>query len=387
MNSELNSDKLAFTMSGGGARAAYQVGVMRCIARHFPDLEVPLITGVSAGAINAAHLAGHPGTFNESVNDLANAWFSLTPGQVFELDSFSLLKNAAYWTIRLLSGRQSKRVSARGLVNSDPLRDYLLENLKTDGNGTINGIQHNLEYASLEAIAISTTNYLTGQTITWTQGSDLKSWERVNRRSRKTTLHVDHIMASAALPIFLPAIKLEDGWHGDGGLRLYAPLSPAVHLGARKILAISTRYNRTEQEEYEPLFEGYPPPAQILGVVLNSLFLDLLDQDAEQLQSTNEMLRKIPNEHHGDKRVIELFTMRPSQDLGKLASGYEQTLPTVFRYLLHGQGVHELRSPDWLSMILFHNEYISRLLKLGEQDAENNLEKLKRFLTNKINKS
>lgn len=378
-NQHEDKSKLAFTMTGGGARGAYQVGVMRCIARHFPNLDIPLITGVSAGAINAAHLAGYPGSFKQAIEDLTQAWCTLTPDQVFKLDSFSLFKNAAYWMVRLLSGKQSKRVSARGLVDSDPLRNYLLEHLQTGKNGTIEGIRNNLDSGSLEAIAISTTNYLTGQTITWTQGRDLKSWERINRRSKQSTLHVDHIMASAALPIFLPAIKLEEEWHGDGGLRLYAPLSPAVHLGAEKILAISTRYNRTEEEEYEPLFEGYPPPAQILGVVLNSIFLDLLDQDAEQLKSTNEMLRKIPEEQWSDKRVINLFTMRPSKDLGKLASGYEQALPPAFRYLLHGQGVHELRSPDWLSMILFHNEYISHLLELGEQDAENNLTELKRF--------
>jgi NTE family protein len=367
-------------MSGGGARAAYQVGVMRCIARHFPDLTIPLITGVSAGAINAAHLAGYTGTFAGTIDDLTNAWLSLTPEKVFKLDSLSLLKNGVTWTLQLLSGKQSKWISARGLVDSDPLRDYLMQRLQTEKDGAIEGIRHNLENGSLEAVAISTTNYLTGQTIAWTQGSNLTSWERINRRSKQTTLHVNHIMASSALPIFLPAIQLENGWHGDGGLRLYAPLSPAVHLGADKILAISTRYNRTEEEEHESLVEGYPPPAQILGVVMNSIFLDLLDQDAEQLISTNEMLRNIPREQWGDKRMIDLFTMRPSRDLGKLASGYEETMPSVFRYLLRGQGVHELRSADWLSMILFHPEYISKLIEIGEKDAERNLDKLKHFL-------
>ncbi|MGK7368600.1 MAG: patatin-like phospholipase family protein [Candidatus Halalkalibacterium sp. M3_1C_030] len=367
-------------MSGGGARAAYQVGVMRCIARHFPDLEVPLVTGVSAGAINAAHLAGHPDTFSKTIGELTNAWLSLTPEKVFKLDSLSLLKNGVTWTLRLLSGKQSKLISARGLVDSDPLRDYLMQRLQAAEDGTIEGIGQNLENGSLQALAISTTNYLTGQSITWTQGCGLDTWESINQRSKKTHFHVDHIMASAALPIFLPAIQLGDEWHGDGGLRLYAPLSPAVHLGADKILAISTRYNRTEREEHERLFEGYPPPAQIFGIVLNSIFLDLLEQDAYRMKTINNMLQKIPEKQRGKKRIIDLFTMRPSRDIGKLASDFEKTLPAPFRYLLRGQGVHELQSPDWLSMILFHPEYISKLIEIGEKDADKNLDELKRFL-------
>lgn len=378
-NQHNGESKLAFSMTGGGARAAYQVGVMRCIASHIPDLKVPYITGVSAGAINAAHLAGYPGNFDDAIEDLAQAWLSLTPDRVFRLDSLSLIKNIGSWLIRLLSGKQSKRVTAKGLVDSKPLREYLLHHLQTAQDGTIEGIQKKLEDGMLEAVAISTTNYLTGQTITWTQGCGLNSWESVNQRSRKTRFHIDHVMASAALPIFLPAIRLADGWHGDGGLRLYAPLSPAVHLGADKILAISTRYNRSKEEEQKPLFEGYPPPAQILGVMMNSIFLDLLEQDADRLRSVNEMLRKLPEEDRGDKRIIELFTMRPSEDLGRLASDYEKSLPSLFRYLLRGQGIHELRSPDWLSMILFQQDYIRHLVELGEKDAENNLEELRQF--------
>lgn len=370
---------LALSMSGGGARAAYQVGLLRCIARHRPNLEIPYITGISAGAINATKLAAHKGSFSEAVEELTQSWCSISPDQVFRHDSFNLLKNAILWGLRLFSGKQSKRFQVKGLVDSSPLWTYLQHHLDADEDGLLPGIEKNLEQGWLKALALSTTNYMTGQTITWTQGCDLDGWEGINQRSQKTYIGIKHIMASAALPIFFPAVKLNGGWFGDGGIRLYAPLSPAVHLGADKILAISTRYNRTVEEEHQPLVQGYPPPAQIIGVLMNSVFLDLLDQDADRLQRTNDMLKQIPEENRNGKRIIDLFVLRPSQDLGKLAAKYEEKLPSVFRYLLRGQGVHEISSPDWLSMILFQREYVSRLIELGEQDAHNRLDELKRF--------
>lgn len=379
-NNSGSASSLALSMSGGGARAAYQVGLLRCLARHFPDLELPYITGISAGAINAAQLAAYDGNFSAAVDDLTQAWCNLTPEHVFRLSRWNLIINAAKWAIRLFSGRQSKRFDVRGLVDSAPLRQYLQAHLSSGPKGKLPNIQHKIGNDSLRALAISTTNYMTGQSITWTQGKGLESWEGINKRSKKADITVEHVMASAALPIFFPAIKLDGGWYGDGGIRMYAPLSPSVHMGADKILAISTRYSRTKSEEYKPLVKGYPPPAQIVGVVMNAVFLDLLDQDADRLEQTNEMLRKIPEEQRGNKRIIDLFILRPSQDLGKLAGKYEDKMPAMFKFLMRGQGVHEQNSPDWLSMILFQQEYLTRLIELGEKDAEARLDELKHFL-------
>lgn len=374
-----STNGLALSMGGGGARAAYQVGLLRCMARHFPNLEVPYITGISAGAINAAQLAAYDGNFGAAVDDLTKAWSNLSPEHVFRLSRWNLIVNAAKWIIRLFSGKQSKRFDVRGLVDSAPLRQYLQAHLSAGPKGELPNIQHNIDNGSLQALAISTTNYLTGQTITWTQGKGLESWEGINKRSRKTNITIEHVMASAALPIFFPAVKLDSGWYGDGGIRLYAPLSPSVHLGADKILAISTRYKRSKNEEFKPLVKGYPPPAQVVGVLMNAVFLDLLDQDADRLEQTNQMLRKIPEDERGDQRIIDLFILRPSQDLGKLASKYEDKMPAMFKFLMRGQGVHEQSSPDWLSMILFHPEYLTRLIELGEKDAEARLDELKQF--------
>lgn len=375
-----NNNKLALSMSGGGARAAYQVGLLRCIANRFPELQFPIITGISAGAINAVHLAAYQGNLEDAAEDLMQAWCSLTPNQVFRLDTYSMIKHFLQWSFRLISGSQSSRSKTRGLVDTSPLRNFLYRKLSTN-NGQLPGINENLEQGFLKALAISTTNYQTGQTITWTQGCELKNWERQNQRSRKTEITVEHIMASAALPLFFPAIQLKDAWYGDGGIRLYAPLSPAVNLGAGKILAISTRYPQTEQEEFSKVVSGYPPPAQIIGVLLNSVFLDLLDQDAERLEKINKMLDLIPPEKWGKRRKIDLFVLRPSIDLGKLAVDFEPNLPPLFRYFMRGQGVKETSSPDWLSMILFDKKYITALIRQGEKDAMAQIDQLEGFLT------
>ncbi|HKJ46966.1 MAG TPA: patatin-like phospholipase family protein [Balneolales bacterium] len=376
----LDDDSLALTMSGGGARAAYQVGLLRHISRNFPDLQIPIITGVSAGAINATYLASHQGDLKEAVDGLTKAWCGLTPNQIFRADSVSILTSLFRWSLSLIAGKQSKRLKTRGLVDAKPLRHFLETHLENE-NGEITGIQENLDKGRLKAVAISSTNYLTGQTITWTQGCDLDTWERINQRSWKTELSIDHVMASAALPLFFPAVNVNNSWFGDGGIRLYAPLSPAIHLGAKKILAISTRYNRSVEEEFRPMVQGYPPPAQIIGVLMNSIFLDLLDQDADRLMHTNAMLRKIPRRQWGDKRIIKLFILRPSVDLGTLAKEYEEKLPKFFRYFMRGQGVRETSSPDWLSMVLFQHEYVRKLIELGEEDADKRMDELADFFS------
>jgi NTE family protein len=177
-------------------------------------------------------------------------------------------------------------------------------------------------------------------------------------------------MASASLPIFFPAIQIGEAWYGDGGMRLSAPLSPALQLGAHKILAVSTRYQRQVGEEDLVEVEGYPPPAQVLGVLYNAVFLDVIDQDAHRLQRMNRLLEKLPAEGRDGMRVVDLFIQRPSRDLGRLARYYEPRLPSTFRFLTRGWGTRQTSSPDILSMLMFQPDYIRRLIELGEVDAE-----------------
>lgn len=359
---------LAIVMGGGGARAAYQVGVVRHLADRFPELEVSIVTGVSAGAINAAHLAAHHGTFEQAADELVHLWSDLTPEKVFRTDLRSLWGHVIRWGRQLASGGGRGSPKVRGLVDTHPLREYLTEALHAVG-GELTGIRYNLRTGRLKAAALSTTNYSTGQSVMWIQGRDIREWERPDRRSRRTVLSIDHVMASAALPIVFPAVQIGAHWFGDGGIRLTAPLSPAVHLGADRILAISTRRRRTRPEADAATVSGYPPPAQVAGVLLNAVFLDLLEQDGHLLDRINGLVRRLPTDSRMGFRPVRLVTIRPSVDLGRLANRYEAALPKGFRFLTRGLGTRQTEAPDFLSMIMFQPDYLAELIRTGEEDA------------------
>ena len=369
---------LGLVMGGGGARAAYQVGFLRCVARRFPDLDIPYITGVSAGAINAALLAGHHGSFSQAVDELTHLWSHLKIEDVLRVGSRSLGRNLVRWVSQLISGGAGP-TRIRGLVDTEPLRHFLTEALHAV-NGEITGIRFNLQTNRLRAVAISTSSYSTGQSLTWVQGKQIREWERPQRRSRNCVLTVEHVMASAALPLFFPAVRLEDGFYGDGGIRLMAPLSPALHLGARRIIAISTRYDRSVEEADEPAVVGYPPPAQVVGVLMNSVFLDLLDHDAVRLERLNRLIERLPEGERDGLKKIKLLTLRPSQDLGKLANRYEPQLPRAFRFLTRGLGTRETQSPDFLSLVLFQPDYLRALMDIGDNDAQARVDEIEAFL-------
>ncbi len=370
---------LAIVLTGGGARAAYQVGFLRCLARFMPDVRFPIITGVSAGAINAVYLASHPGTTAEAAEGLTRLWSDLEIRHVFRTDSFSLLKHMARWALKLVSGGSSLGPRVRGLVDTQPLRDFLGRCMQLE-DGRIVGIEDNIEQGRLEALALTTLDYTTGRTVTWVEGRQIEGWERSYRRSEETDLTLDHVMASSSLPLFFPAVKLGNHWFGDGGIRLSAPLSPALHLGARRILAISTRYARSASEASAPATNGYPPPAQIAGNLMNAVFLDLLDQDLERADRFNQMLAKIPPDERGDMKIVDIEVLRPSVDLGKLSAEYEAELPGAFRFLTRGLGTRKTTSPDYLSLLMFEPTYLRRLIQIGEADAEERLDDIARLI-------
>ncbi|HUE77976.1 MAG TPA: patatin-like phospholipase family protein [Longimicrobiales bacterium] len=370
-----SANELALVLTGGGARGAYQVGMLRCLARRFPDVRVPIITGVSAGAVNAAHLASHHGTFAQAVEELVGLWSELTPERVFRSDPGSLSWSVARWGLRLLSGGRVPTPTVQGLVDTSPLREYLEEAMAAI-EGEITGIDYNLHRGVLKAVAISTTSYTTGQSVIWVQGRDIELWERPNRKSIQTKIGVDHVMASSALPLIFPAVPIGDQWYGDGGIRLAAPLSPALHLGARRILAVSTRFDRSREEADQFDVSGYPPPAQVLGVLMNSIFLDLLDQDVHRLERLNRLLERLPVRERSGLQPVRLVVMRPSKDLSKLASEYEPRLPRAFRFMTRGLGTRETGSPDILAMLMFQPDYLRALIDLGERDAEQRLDEI-----------
>jgi NTE family protein len=379
----MNGPGLALSLSGGGARAAYQVGFLRTLAREFPGVVPDILTGVSAGGINAAFLAARQEPFAEKIEHLTRMWEGLRIDDVFRVDLRDLAGRTLRIGGRLLGGGAHPMPAARSMVDTDPLRDTLERALEAQ-DGTIFGIDKSLKDGWLQAIALTASSYTTGQSVTWVHTHDdcgIGEWERPLRKSISCTFDVDHVMASCALPFFFPAVEIDGAWYGDGGIRLTAPLSPAVHLGARRILAVSTRSARSREEADRPAIVGYPPPAQVAGVLYNAVFLDQLDADALQMQTINDLIGQLPAHARRGLRRIELLLLRPSIDLGRLANEYEAELPRAFRFMTRGLGTKETRSNDMLSMVMFQGDYITRLIDLGEADAAARLPEIRRFLS------
>jgi NTE family protein len=344
--------------------------VLRAIARRHPELSIPILTGVSAGAINTAYLAARPAGFGPAADALVKIWLDLSPEQVFRVDAASLLHNVVRWMWRLVAGGAGHPERLRGMVDTTPLRGLLERVFQKASDRHITGIARNIERGTLRSVALSATSYTTSQSVTWIEGREVSLWQRPQRVAECTRLTVDHVMASAALPLLFPAICVGNAWYGDGGVRQVAPLSPALHLGATRILTISTRYRRSLAEAEESQIKGYPPPAQVLGVLYNAIFLDLIDQDIARLELVNRLVRSLPPERREGMREVEMLVLRPSRDLGRLARDYEPRLPGLFRFLTRGLGTRRTASPDILSLVMFQRDYVQALVELGEHDAE-----------------
>lgn len=357
----------ALVLTGGGARGAYQAGVLAGIAdRAGADVGFPIVTGVSAGGINAAGLAAYRGDLRKAAAHLCDAWSSLSVDQVFHSSFAALTWSFLRWAVEIFSGGVAPG-ELRGLLDTEPLRESLKETIHFPGIGA------NLESGRLKALALSATEYSTGRTVTFVHGGeDIPDWTRARRASSHEPIGVDHVMASAALPLIFPAVKVGDSWFGDGSIRHSAPLAPAIHLGARRILAVSVRYSPSEAERSGSRASDYPPPAQILGMLMHGVFIDALENDAERAARINRTLSVVPEQEQSpDKlRPVDIHVLRPSQDLGKLAAELEAALPHSLRVLARGLGVHAPESSDFLSYLLFERPYLERLIELGREDVK-----------------
>ncbi len=366
----------ALVLSGGGARGAYQVGVLRQIARQHPEFRFPIITGVSAGAINAAFMASHRADLPEAMEDLVQRWSTLSTSTVMRTDIPSLLANGLRIAGTVASGGAHIAPPARGLVDTKPLRKFLETLVKPEN------IAANIRDGRLHALAVSATSYRTGDSITFVQGpADTEMWSRFRRHSRADRIGVDHVLASAAIPLFFPAWQVEGEYFGDGSLRQPYPLAPAVHLGADRVLAVSSRYVSTSDVDYSDP-GPYPSTARILGLMLNSIFLDQLDADAERLERVNQLLQRVDRSERWrlPEREVELLVLRPSRDIGRMAALYERKLPRALRHLVRGLGTRRSSGSDLLSYLLFVPEFLSDLIELGERDAELNRVRIGRFV-------
>ena len=374
----------AVVLTGGGARGAYQAGVLRGLAKLSPTFQPDILTGVSAGALNAAFLAGRTDlAFGQATDALVKVWQALQTDHIFRLDRPGVMGTVS----RLL--RQPDDIdppAEGGLLDTSPLAEFVERHLGPLGE-PIHAIDEAIRNGHLGAFAITTTSYTTGQSITWVQRENdspedeaVESWDRPMRRAIRTRVRPEHVLGSSALPFFFPAVRIADGtpgggWHGDGGIRLTAPLSPALHLGADRIIAINTRHPSSRREADTPDILNYPLPGQILGVLMNAVFLDVLDRDAQTLGRINALLEAIPQEDRNGHRPVDLLVIRPSKDLAKLAAEYDPRLPPSMRLFAGGD-----TKPNWMSMVLFDEEYVRRLIEIGEADVEARADEIRGFL-------
>jgi NTE family protein len=359
---------LALVLSGGGARASYQVGVLAAIAEKVPDLHLPIMSGVSAGAINAFHLASHQGSFRSAVVGLKRQWCRLTSGQVYDVRVARFMKAGLWWLVQGLVGRRVGPTEIQGLLELSPLRRFL------QGGMDFDGIEANIKSGKLRAAALSTTCYGSGETVTFVQCAEgVPTWVRAQRRAVRTELTMDHIV--------FPAVAMESGHYGDGSVRQTAPLAPAIHLGARRILAIGMRADWGTFEQ-PPGMSEYPSAAQVMGLLFHAVFLDALETDAERLQRLNKLLAQFPPgaDYPAGLKPIKLLHLRPSLDLGALARPHWKLLPGVIRAVVRAVGGQGEGASDFISYLLFDPQYTGPLIELGYDDGCDQWPEIERFL-------
>jgi len=328
--------------------------------------------------MNAALLANIPEEFPRAVTSMVEKWEGLTIDDMFRSDVGYLGSNALRWALRLISGGTRFGPSTRGLVDTSPLDSFLRRVLETE-DGVLHGIGESIRRGYVSALGVTTTSYPTGQSVTWIQGENVVGWEGPGQRGVPAELTVDHIRASCALPLLFPAVRLAGGWHGDGGVRLTSPLAPAIHLGADRVLAISTLLEPGRSAANIPA-RDYPPPATIIGVLLDSIFVDTLDRDAMDLRLMNQLLVGQPPSSRLVLRPVEVLLLRPSQDLCALAGEFESELPGAFRHIVRGLGTRETNRSDFLATLLFQPRYIRKVMEIGERDGRHRLNEIANFL-------
>jgi len=369
----------ALVLSGGGARAAYQVGVLRAVSELLPDPSrnpFPIVCGTSAGSINAAAIACAAEDFGRGVAGLDAVWGNFHAGQVYRSDAPGICLSGARWLGSLMFGWLGK-TSPRSLLDNAPLRALLREALDFDRIGKA------IASGALYAVSVTASGYVSGESICFVEGNEsVEMWRRNQRSSARVQLGVQHLMASSAIPFIFPAKFVNREYFGDGSMRQTAPISPAIHLGADRILVVGCGFRPTEGER--KVDHRYPSLAQIAGHAMASIFLDSLYTDLERLERINKTLAIIPVEIKKRSglplRPVEALVVEPSQRLDHLAAEHVHSLPWPVRLLLRGIGGTSQRGSALASYLLFESSYTRALRDLGNKDAMNRREELQRFL-------
>lgn len=371
----------ALILSGGGARAAYQVGVLKALAELLPHdtyNPFPIICGTSAGAINTMALAGRPGHFRLRVRKLETIWRDLTAEQIYRTDTWGVLKNSISLALSFLHSGYGVNAPVAFLDNS-PLRELITHYIR------FRHVDEALASGELQAVSITAMAYDTGQSITFFQGNH-DNWQRSRRIGIRSGLTIDHLMASSAIPTIFPAIKIGNCYYGDGAMRQLKPLSPALHLGANRIFVVGVSDNPIHlTQRVQPSHS--PSVAHMLSHLLNSAFIDTIESDLETLESINRLVRHMSTDEKiaqgvADLQHIEALSVSPSVAINEIAEEHIHELPASVRVFLRVTGANARGGgSSAASYLLFEPGFCRKLLELGYQDALAQEEQIRQFFS------
>jgi NTE family protein len=380
MTDQAEVTRTALVLPGGGARGAFQVGVLKAIDEILPKNSrnpFPVISGTSAGAVISVVLASKAEHFRSAVKALEYVWSHFRCEQVYKTDHITMLKSSLHWLSSIVLGGWLVG-TPKSLLNNAPLRELLSRNVHFPR------IQTGIDAGYLDAVAVTAAGYGTARSETFFEGAQhLHDWHRTRRLGKRTELNLDHIMASIAVPLIFPPQSIGNEYFGDGAMRQATPLSPAVHLGADRILVIGIRDEAGEMEPSElgPL----PSFAQIAGYMLDTLFMDGLYSDLERITRLNELIDSVPEQHRNGSlanfRPIDTMLVVPSEDLREIAFRHRRELPFAIRALLRGVGGKTPRESKLLSFLLFERAFTRELIALGYRDAMKVKDQLRDFVS------
>lgn len=376
--------KTALVLSGGGARAAYQVGVLQALVEILPDdIEnpFPIICGTSAGAINALAIAAHHGNFKSAVNTLAGVWRNLDVGQVYLHGWWDLFKGLGLLGLSLFNqGIGHQRPLS--LLDNAPLWNLLGSVIHFDN------IASAIASGKLHAVSVSAMGYTSGHSVSFFQGHpDLHSWSRHRRSGVATQLRLEHLLASSAIPTVFPAVRINREYFCDGALRQLAPISPALHLGAESLFVVGVSGNRTAAKANRRVPHRHSPSmGQIVGHLFNSAFVDALEGDLEHMQRMNELLKLIPENVRNEQgiafRPVDNMVISPTYPIDIIAGRNVRYLPKSLRFFMRSTGsTARGGGATAASYLLFSNEFINELMALGREDTFAQAENILRFFT------